>query len=182
MATYTWTLQGTTPTTIDASDVIQFAGAVFGAAIFIGNYQDTTHVKSSGGANDSSGNVPHNSKFVDATHVSLDGGASALVSSISTANCPLKINFAHGSSVAISAHYIYAYNGSDTSVAPTNVTFKVCEQGTTPWASAGGSAAGLAVLDRTTATSHDFYFLISASPVTVGLKSAFAIRDELIYT
>lgn len=182
MATYTWTLQGTSPTTIDSSDIIQFAGAVFGSAIFVDDYQDSTHVKSSGGANDSFGNSPHNSKYISDTNVSIDGGSSGLVESVTTANCPLKINFSHGSSVAISAHYLYAYDGSDTENAPTEVTFKVCEQGTTPWVEAGGSAAALAVADRTTATSHNFYFMISASPTTVGLKSAFTIRDELIYT
>lgn len=182
MATYTWTLQGTTPTTIESTDIIQFAGAVFGAAIFIGNYQDSTHVKSSGGANDSSGNSPKNTKYLTVNTVSLNGAGSAAVSSISTANCPLKINFAHGSSVAISAHFIYAYDGTDTANPPTNVTFQIAEQGTTDWVEAGGSAAALEVIDHTASTSHDFYFLISASPDTVGLKSAFTLRDELIYT
>ena len=139
-------------------------------------------MKSSGGSDLSSGNVPKNNKWLTSSTVSLNGAASAAVSSISTANCSLKINFSHGSSVATSSHFIYAYNASDTAVAPTAVTFQVCEQGTTPWVNAGGSAAALAVVDDTTATSHDFYFLISAAATSVGLKSAFTIRDELIYT
>lgn len=182
MAIYTWTLQGSTPTVIDATDIIQFAGAVFGAAIFIGNYQDSMHVKSSGGANDSSGNSPHNTKYVSDTHCSLNGGASEVVEGISTANCPLLINFAHGSSVAITSHFLYAYDGASTATAPTDVTFKACEQGTTPWIEAGGSGSPVTVIDSGSATSHDFFFLISVSPDSVGLKSAFTLRDELIYT
>lgn len=184
MATYVWTLQGTTPTTIDATDIIQFAGAAFGNAVFIGNYQDSTHVKSSGGANDSLGNSPHNTKYVDATHYILDGGASTVLDAThpTNAECPLKLNFSHGSSVVITNHIIYAYDGAVTTNAPTGVTFKIAEKTNTAWTEAGGSAAALAVADHTTATSHDFYFLISAAPASVGLKSAFVIRDELIYS
>jgi len=182
MATYTWTLQGTSPTTIDATDIIQFAGAVFGSAIFINNYQDSTHVKSSGGANDSFGNAPHNTKYLTTTTLSLDGAATSDVDDLTTANCPLKINFAHGSGVAISSHFIYAYDGVSTANPPTGVDFQICEQATTPWVAAGGSAAACAVVDRTADTSHDFYFLISASPTSVGLKDAFKLRDELIYS
>ena len=42
MATFTWTLQGATPTTIDATDKIQFAGATFGSPITVGSYNDST--------------------------------------------------------------------------------------------------------------------------------------------
>lgn len=184
MATYTWTLQGTSPTTIALTDIIQFAGLAFGNGIFVGNYNDTTHVKTSGGTNKSLGNTPHSTKYVDSTHFILDGGASTLLSATvpATADCPLKINFAHGSSVAISDHVIYAYDGATTTAVPTDVTFKIFERSNTSWTEAGGSAAALSVANHTTATSHDFFFGISASPDDVGLKSAFAIRDELIYS
>jgi hypothetical protein len=185
MATYTFTLQGTSPTTIDATDLIQFAGAAFGNALFVGNYNDTTHVETAAGANKSSGNTPHNTKFVDATHFILDGGASTLLTTLvpTTAQCPLKINFSHGVAVTITNHIIYAYNGATTTVAPTEVTFKIAEQGDTSWSTAGGSGAAMTVNDHLSAnTSHDFYFLISASPTAVGLKTAFVIRDELIYS
>lgn len=188
MATYVWTLQGGTPTTIDATDIIQFAAATFGSAIVVGAYQDTTHVESSVGANDSSANTPKNSKFISQTggtggdsQVDVGGGTVDL-DTISTANCPLKINFSDASSVVTVSHKLYAYDASTTTAVPTGVDFRAAEQGDANWTEAEGSAAGVTVTDDTTATSHDFYFLISASPTSAGEKTAFKIRDELTYS
>ena len=76
MATFTWVLQGTSPTTIEATDIVQFAGATFDSAITVGSYNDSTHVESSVGANDSSGNTPKNSKFISQTGgTGGDGGS-----------------------------------------------------------------------------------------------------------
>jgi hypothetical protein len=188
MATYTWTLQGSTPTTIEATDIIQFAGATFDSAITVGEYNDSTHVESSVGANDSSGNTPNNTKFISQSGGT--GGDSEAdwgdgtedIDAILEAECPLKINFAHGSAVAITNHIVYAYDGSTTTAVPTGVTFQIAEQGDTNFTNAEGSAAALAVGDSASATSHDFYFLISASPESVGEKTAFKIRSELTYT
>lgn len=182
MAIYAWYLQGLLPTTIEATDILQFAGLTFGSGVFVGNYQDSMHVKSSLGVNDSSGNTPHNSKYIDADGVSLNGAAETAVSAASTAACPLKINFSHPTSVAITSHVIYAYDGLATTSPPTGVTFKMAEQGDAAWATPAGSAAALAVGDKAAATSHDFYFLVSATPTSVGLKNSFRIRDELIYS
>jgi hypothetical protein len=189
MATYTWTLQGTTPTTIDSTDKIQFAGAGgFDTAITVGQYNGSTHVESSVGANDSNGNSPKNSKFISQTggtggdsQVDIGGGTVDL-DTISTANCPLKINFSHATAVATTGHILYAYNGSSTTTGPTEVDFRAAEQGDANWTEAEGSAAGVTVTDDTAATSHDYFFLISASPTTVGEKTAFKIRSELTYT
>lgn len=188
MATYTWTLQGTSPTTIEATDLIQFAGATFDSAITVGQYNASTHVESNVGANDSSGNTPKNSKFISQTggtggdsQVDIGGGTVDL-DSVSTANCPLKINFAHGTSVTTTGHILYAYNGSVTTTGPTDVDFRAAEQGDANWTEAEGSAAAVTVTDDTAATSHDYYFLISASPTSVGEKTAFKIRSELTYT
>lgn len=189
MATYTWTLQGGTPTTIEATDLIQFAGSGgFDDPITVGQYNDTTHVESSVGANDSSANTPNNSKFISQSGGT--GGDSQAdwgdgtedIDQITTAECPLKINFSHGSSVAVTNHILYAYNGSSTSTGPTDVTFVAAEQGDANFTAAEGQSSGVSVTDDTAATSHDFYFLISASPDSVGEKTAFTIRDELTYT
>lgn len=182
MATYAWTLQGTTPTTIEATDIIQFAGATFDSAITVGSYNDSTHVESSVGANDSDGNTPHNSKYLTSNTVSIDGGGSESLSGVTTGNCPLKINFSHGSAVAVSNHVVYAYDGSTTTAVPTGVTFQIAEQGDANWTNAEGSGAALSVADSGSNTSHDFYFLISASPESVGEKTAFTVRSELTYS
>lgn len=182
MATYTWTLQGTSPTTIDASDKIQFAGGTFDSAIQVGQYNDSTHVESSGGANDSSANTPRNNKYLTSTTVSVNGGASKALNTITTAECALKINFAHSPAVAVQDHIFYAYNGTTTTVGPTGVTFRAAEQGNTSWSTPAGSGAALALGNRAAATSHDYYIAISASPDSVGEKTAFVLRDELTYS
>lgn len=188
MATYTWYLQGVSPTTIEATDIIQFAGATFDSAITVGEYNDSTHVESSVGANDSDGNTPNNNKFISQSggtggDSQADwGGGTEDLDQILTSECALKINFAHGSAVAITNHTLYAYDGSVTTNGPTDVTFVAAEQGDANFTAAEGSASALAVADSGSSTSHDFYFVISASPDSVGEKTAFAIRDELTYS
>lgn len=189
MATYTWSLQGGTPTTIEATDLIQFAGpAGFDDPITVNAYNDTTHVESSVGADDSSGNTPNNNKFI--SQAGGTGGDSQAdwgdgtedLDQITDAECALKINFAHGSAVAVTDHVLYAYNGSSQATGPTEVDFRAAEQGDANFTEAEGSGAPVTVGDSASATSHDFYFAISASPTTVGEKTAFKIRDELTYT
>jgi hypothetical protein len=188
MATYTWQLQGTSPTTIEATDLIQFAAATFDSAITVGAYNDSTHVESSVGANDSSGNTPRNNKFISQSGGTGGdsqgdwGGGTEDLDQITTAECALKINFAHGSSVTTTNHIFYAYNGSSTATGPTEVDFRAAEQGDANWTEAEGSAAAVTITDDTTATSHDYYIAISASPTTVGEKTAFRVRSELTYT
>lgn len=181
MATYTWTLQGTSPTTIDETDIIQFAAATFGSAVTVGAFNDSTHVESSVGANDSSGNTPKNSKYLTTSTVDIGAGSTAL-SGVSTANCPLKINFSHGTSVTTTDHIFYAYDGTTPATGPTDVTFYAAEQGDSNWTQAEGSGTPVTVADDTAATSHDYFLLISASPDLVGAKTEFKLRSELTYS
>jgi len=188
MATYTWYLQGVSPTTIEATDIIQFAGATFDSAITVGEYNDSTHVESSVGANDSDGNTPNNNKFISQSGGTAGdsqadwGDGTEDIDAILTSECALKINFAHTAAVAVTNHIIYAYDGTTTTTAPTDVSFVIAEQGDATFTVAEGSAAALSVADSGSSASHDFYFIISASPDSVGEKTAFAIRDELTYS
>lgn len=188
MATYTWTLQGTSPTTLGATDTLQFAGGTFDSSIAVGSYNDSTHVKASGGTDSSSGNTPNNVKFISATGGT--GGDSQAdwgdgtedLDQITTAECTLKINFSDASSVTTTSHIFYAYDGSTTTAVPTGVTFYAAEQGDANWTNAEGSAAALTINDDTAATSHDYYIAVSASPESVGLKDSFTLRSELTYS
>jgi hypothetical protein len=182
MATFVWTLQGTTPTTIDATDVVKFAGGTFASAITVNAYNDSTHVASSIDADDSSANTPHNTKYVASGTLSLDGGGTTNVVDLTTGNCPLKINFSDAASVTTTGAIFYAYDGSTTTTAPTGVTFQAFEQGDAAWTGAGGSAAAVTINDDGAGTSHDYYFGISASPTSVGAKTAFKLRIELTYS
>lgn len=188
MATFVWTLQGSSPTTIDASDYIQFAGGTFGSAITVNSYNDSTHVESSVGADDSSGNTPNNVKFI--SQAGGTGGDSQAdwgdgtedLDQITNAEATLKLNFAHGSSVAVSGWKIYAYDGSTPATAPSNIDVRMAEVGEANWTEAEGSGAPVNLADGSSNTTFDRYIAISCSPLTVGLKTAFAFRTELTYT
>lgn len=183
MATFIWSLQGSTPTTIDATDIVEFAGSGgFGSKITVASFNDTTHVRSSANANDSSANTPHNNKFLTSTTVSLNGAGSTSLSAASTAACALKINFSDASSVATSLAKFFSYDGTTIATAPANITFKAAQQGNSTWVDAEGQGTPVNLADQTASTSHDFFILISASPDTVGLKTAFALRIELTYS
>lgn len=189
MATFTFELQGTSDTTIDGTDLIQFAGAGgFDSNITVGEYNDTTHVKTSGAANKSSGNTPNNVKFI--SQAGGTGGDSQAdwgdgtedLDAILDAECTLKINFSDAASVATTSAIFYAYDGTTTTSGPTDITFVAAEQGDTNWTAAEGSGSALALADQSAATSHDFFIACSASPDSVGLKSDFTVRIELTYS
>lgn len=188
MATFIWTLQGGTPTVIDVADKLQFAGASFDTAITVGNWQDTIHVEGAGTVDDSSGNTPENNKFISQTGGTASdseadwGDGTEDIDAILESECSLKINFAHGSSVAITNNIFYAYDGATTTVVPTDVDFKAAEFTDIVFTDAEGSAAAVTVTDSASSTSHDFFFLVTASPSAVGEKTAFVGRMELTYT
>ena len=189
MATFTVYLQGTSPTTVGATDKVKFAGAAgFNAKVAVGAYQGSTHVATSAGADKSTGNAPKNSKFISQSgggggDSQVDIGAGTVdLDTVTTGNCPIKINFSHTSSVEITDAIFYAYDGTTTTNAPTGVTFQAAEQGDANWTNAEGSASAVTLTDKSTDTSHDYFLLVSASPESVGLKEAFAMRLELTYS
>jgi len=187
MATFTWTLQGSTDTTIDSGDTLQFAGPDgFDSKITVGEYNDGTYVKSSSDTDDSSGNTPNNVKFI-----SQSGGTSGAsqadwgdgtedLGDITDAEATLKINFSDASSVATSGALYYAYDGTTTTAAPSGVDFRAAEVGDTNFTEAEGSGDALSMADQAAATSHDFYIAVSSGPTSIGAKS-FKTRIELTY-
>ncbi len=188
MATFIFTLQGVTPTVIDAADKIQFAGAAFDDAIVVDAYNTTTHVESSVGADDSSGNTPNNNKFISqagggAGDSQADwGDGTEDIDAILDAECSLKINFAHGSAVALTNVLLYAYDGATDATAPTGMDIRVAESGDTNFTEAEGSGSALALGDSGSSTSHDFFIIISASPTSVGDKTGNMLKMTLTYT
>ena len=189
MATFTWTLQGSTDTTIGATDIIQFAGSGgFDSKITVNAYNDTTHVKSSGGTDDSSGNTPENNKFISQTGGTAGdsqadwGDGTEDIDAILDAECALKINFADAASVSTESAIFYAYDGTTPATAPTDIDIRAAESGDTNFTQAEGSGAALTLTDQGASTSHDFFIILSASPESVGLKTAFAFRCELTYS
>lgn len=182
MATFTWDLQGSTDTTLEAGDKVQFAGGTFDSAITVSEYNDSTHALDSDGTTDNSdGDTPNNVKYV-ASGTGDWGDGTEDVADMLTSEATLKINFAHASAVACSSITFYAYDGTTTTDGPTGVTFYALEQGDAAWTNAEGSGSALSVSDSESSTSHDFYIAVSASPDSVGEKTAFTLRMELTYS
>ena len=180
--TQTWRQQGTTATTIDATDSIAFSNGTFGQPIQVGSYNDKTHVRTSGGTDKSASNSPHNTKYLTSTTMSLNGGASANLSTLTTANSPLKITISESTNITVTGVKMYAYDGTTTTNAPSGMNVYLAEQGDTSWKLAHGSGNALVLNDQTTpATSHDFYVAISASPTSIGTKDANKVRIEFSY-
>lgn len=179
--TVTWALQGTTPTTIGATDVVRFAGGAFATKVAVGAYNTSTHVRNSGGSETSGSNTPNNVKYVASGTGDWGDGTESLAD-ILDAECTLDIDISHTSAVVIEDHIFYAYDGSTTTAVPTGVTFQCAESGDAAWTNAEGSAAALTVTDSASATDHNFYIAVSVSPESVGLKSACTMRNEFTYS
>lgn len=177
-----WKLQGTTATTIDDTDSIAFSDGTFGHSITVGTYNGGTHVRNSGGTDDSASNSPHNTKYLTSTTMSLNGGSSANLSTLTTANSPLKITISESVNITVTNVKMYAYDGTTDANAPTGMNVYLAEQGDTAWVQAHGSGNALSLNDQTTAaTSHDFYVAISVSPTSIGTKSTNKVKITFTY-
>jgi hypothetical protein len=176
-----WVLQGTTPTTIGATDSIAFSDGTFGNAITVASYNDGTHVRSSGAADSSDGNTPNNVKYVASGTGDWGDGTESLAD-ILDAECTLKLTISEDSNITVTDITMYAYDGDTTTNAPSGMDVQLAESGDAAWTNADGSAAALTISDSDTpATSHDFYIAVSASPSSVGVKSGNKIRVEFTY-
>lgn len=188
MAAFIFTIQGGTPTVVDATDKIQFANGTFGSRITVGQYNASTHVKTAAAADKSAANTPKNNKFISQTggaggKSQVDVGAgTVLIDAVTTAQAALKVNFSDAASVSVTGAILYGYDGSTPATPPVGIDLRLAEVGNAHFTEAEGSAAALALADQTTpATSHDYFIVASASPTSVGLKTAIAIRAELTY-
>ena len=179
--TQTWELQGTTPTTIEATDSIAFSDGTFDNPITVSSFNDGTHVRSSVGADDSDGNTPNNVKYVASGTGDWGDGTESLAD-ILDAECTLKLTISESSNITVTDITMYAYDGSTTTTAPTGMDVYLAESGDAAWTNADGSAAALTITDSDTpATDHYFYIAVSASPSSVGVKDSNKIRCEFTY-
>jgi hypothetical protein len=196
MATFTWELQGTSPTTISAitTDELEFAGSGgFGTKVTVGSWNDTTHVRTLPSTDKSSGNTPRNNKFISQTGGTAGdsqadwGDGTEDIDAILTTEAALKVNFAHGSSVITENCIFFGYQqGAATTSVPLGVDVKAAEATVDIiFTDAEGSGSALTLNDNTTSTSHDFFIILSCSPSTVGLKDSvgeLSFQMELDYS
>lgn len=188
MATWTLTAQLVSGTlAVGATDRVWWNGAAFGTNVVVGSYQDTTHITNNSDAHVAActtGSHVHNTKYIDGTHLSLDGAGSAVLAAgtvPTTAQCGLKFNFSDAASVATSAATFYAYDGTTDATAMAGVTFQAGEGGvTTTWVAANGSGAALGIANQSASTSHDFFVFTSVNPTSTGAKTG-KIKIVLTY-
>jgi hypothetical protein len=180
MVSFTRVLQGVSPTTIAATDILQFAGVDgFNSPVFVDAYQDTTHVKTSVGADKSSGNTPNNVKFI--SQAGGTGGDSQAdwgdgtedLDQITNAEATLKITVSNASNITTSDAVFFSYDPGQTIVNPlVGIDVRAAEVGDANFTECEGSGSALSLADQDTpATSHDFYIVISKSPTSNGLKT-----------
>ena len=187
MAEFVWYGQDTaagTTTISGANHMLSFYGAAFGTPVAVDAYQTTTH-NESGGNDHCTPNHINNCKYVSANIINInEAGNQTLLSGTypTEANCTLKVNFSHGSAVALSSVSLWADDGATATAVPTNIDFRMGEYGDDAWSSPEGSAAAKSLASRSApATSHDYYLFVSASPEVVGTLTAFRIQIELTY-
>lgn len=188
MASFVWAVQGGTPTTVGATDVIRFAGGTFTTPIQATEYNTSTHVRNSGGSETSGSNTPNNVEFISQTGGT--GGDSQAdwgdgtedLDQITNAEATLNINFSDAAAVSITDAIFYTYDGSTPATAVPDLDVRAAEVGDTNFTEAEGSGSALELTDQTSpATSHNYYIAVSVSPQTGGLKSG-AGRIELTYS
>jgi len=176
MATFTWTAQLTDASTLTVGGTDQFwpDGANFGDKIIANEYQDSTHIVNSTDVEQCSLAHVNNTKRLTGTTVSLNGGASQNLSTLSNGDAPLKINFSDASSVETSS----------TAFAASNFTwsyFYAAEIGDSSWTDAHWiNLNKLLLSDQASSTSHDYYIAFSVSPNSTGTQSD-NLRFELTY-
>lgn len=179
--TQTWALQGSTPTTIGATDSIQFSDGTFDNPITVSSFNGGTHVRSSGGSDDSASNTPNNVKYIAAGTADWGDGTencSAMLNSEAT----LKITVGYDTNITVTGITFYAYDGTTPATAPTNLDVYAFEFGDTAWVNCDGSGSALTLGNSTTpATSHVFYVALSASPSAVGTQSANKVKFSFTY-
>jgi hypothetical protein len=179
--TVTEKLQGTSDTTIEATDFLAFANGTFGQSITVDAYNDSTHVRSSAGADDSVSNTPNNVKYVASGTADWGDGTESLADMLD-GEATLKITVAYDSNITVTDITMYAYDGTTPANAPTDTNVYMAEGGDAAWTQAHGSGSALAIDDSSTpATSHDFYVAVSASPTAVGTNSSNKYRFAFTY-
>lgn len=179
--------------TVAATNRVWFngVGGAFGTNVVVGSYQDGTHISDNTDAHlaaCTTGTHVHNTKFLTATTMSLDGAGSANLSTLTTAQAPLKFVFdtsdLGGASVATSSAKFYAYSTADGTPV-SGVTVQAGEAAvTSTWVSigtTGAAGAGLTLADQTSATSHSFYVATSVTPTSTGAKTTNVYKLALTY-
>lgn len=172
MSDFTWYLQGTTDTEIAETDILQFASTGFNSRIVVDDYNESTHVKTSVGADKSSANTPNNNRYVSSNQVSINEGANQSLSTVVDSEATLLIKIEDVASFQVEDAIFFVYNGTSVATPPVDLDFQVAEVGNTDFTQALGKGDALALDDKTVAsTEQNYYIVASLSPEDFGTKT-----------
>lgn len=173
--TITWQ-GGDEATVVNSTYYVGFFGTNFGDSISLGSFNNTTV------ATDVNGGINHgalpNVKYVGSTTANWGEGVENL-SSIENTECTLKITASSGSGFNIQALKLIAYNGTDESVAPSNVVIYGAEKGDSSWTLMSGSAQPLILTPASSSSppnSYHYYIALSATPSVAGTNTSIALK------
>lgn len=183
---------------------IGFYGSSFGRSVRVGQYQDTTFVTDANGVAQNA--AMRNIKYVHPNSGNT-GAANYNLLNIPNYLGTLNVRFTYDSEVQVQNAELRIYDRSDISRAPSglvcqvaelrhpDITYVVIGSGNTAWTSCSGThsllcsqspgVSGLYAASGITSTRpdtrHDYYFAISASPDSVGSKTAFGLYFSAEY-
>jgi hypothetical protein len=151
---------------------LRFSWDTFSTDVPLSSWAKESHVVDSDGNELCLFAHAHSTRFVDATHVSLDGAASSLLTGLTTAQATLRLVATLDRDAAVSGAKFYAYDGTTDANAPSGAALKAYEVGHgSSWATPGGSAGALLLADQAHAVVHTWYIAVSLSPSAPGVDS-----------
>ncbi len=181
-----------------------FYGGGFGQSVEVGAYQDTTFITN--GAGTTQGPQVDNIKWLNTASGIINGASSGVpLTSIPNYLATLNARFTHSVAVRTQNVKFRIYDRSNINNPASGVTCKVAElvhpdivqnnngSGSSTWQTPTGSSVVMSLTASpgtsglrpngasTTDAQHDWYLAISASPDSIGSKTAFAAYIELEY-
>lgn len=143
-------------------------------------------------------NLANNCQYIDKTHVSLNGGASTDldVAHVAQSDCTVRVDWQDDSgNTVLSNCAFYAFDGVVAANPPGNILVLAFERTAAAlrknriggdvdgkaWDAAngvGGSAAALSLADQVSASNHQFWLGVSASPTAYGTHTGVVLRVE----
>jgi len=199
MATWTWSWWNTAGTPAwaafadNATDKIAFfgwnssVGASYGKKIYIGEWNDTMHLRAiSGGTDDCIANHMTGIKYVAAGTCSVNHAATSNLADV-TQHQSIDVNFADAGMSYTENSFFYAHGAATTDHpgatggGTATINCKAAEVGASTWTAVDSSSTKL-TLSNPSGASVDWYMIITISPITVGEKNTyFTWRIETDY-
>lgn len=187
---------------------LSFFGAAFGNSVEVGQYQDSSFITGSDGTPE--GPEATNCKFETPSGIIVDGEPSVQPSAIAVNSGTMNIRFTNDVIVQTRAVELRIFDRVVINNGATGVVTQVLQivnegsgvstSGTAEpladhlgWITPSGSSVVVALLSSAASgglspsgtdsedTRHDWYICLSASPLSIGAKSAFGLYVELEY-